>query len=245
MGLKNLNEFVEVVKILRSRCPWDRQQTLFSMRYQTLEEVYEYIEGVERRDKKRIVEEIGDLLTVVIMLLFIAEDEGVARAEEIVETARKKLVYKHPHIFGDKKDWGIRELLKNWETTKKEGILSGIDEKRPALVLAHRLGEKVSRVGFDWESPEDVLKKVKEEFSEFLSSDKDKKFEELGDLLFTLAQFARKSGYYAEDALKRANRKFITRFSTLENLARERGKSLKDMSIEEMDKLWEQAKSIS
>lgn len=243
MGLKNLNDFVEIIKILREKCPWDRQQTLFSMRYQALEEVYEYIESVEREDKGRIVEELGDLLAVVIMLLFIAQDEGVADAERIIENAKNKLIYKHPHIFGDKKDWGINELLKNWEITKKEGILSGIDTRRPSLILAHRLGEKVSRVGFDWKTPSDVLKKVEEEFYEFMNSKEEERFSELGDLLFTLAQFARKSGYYAEDALKSANEKFIKRFSVLERLAKESGKSLKDMSIEEMDELWEKAKA--
>jgi Protein containing tetrapyrrole methyltransferase domain and MazG-like (predicted pyrophosphatase) domain len=119
MGLRNLGEFVEIIKILREKCPWDRQQTLFSLRYQALEEIYEYIEAVEKKDKEKIMEEIGDLLATVVMLLFIAEDEGVAKAEEIVESAKNKLIFKHPHIFGDKESWGIRELLKNWEVTQE------------------------------------------------------------------------------------------------------------------------------
>ncbi|MEO0222838.1 MAG: nucleoside triphosphate pyrophosphohydrolase [candidate division WOR-3 bacterium] len=244
MGLKNLSEFVEIIKILRRECPWDRQQTLFSLRYQALEEVYEYIEAVEDNNKDRIKEEIGDLLATVIMLLFIAEDEGIGKAEEIVENAKNKLVFKHPHIFGDKKGWGIKELLRNWEITKKDGMLSGIDFRRPALILAHRLGEKVARVGFDWKSDDEVLKKVEEEFSEFMSSKGEDRFKELGDLLFTLAQFARKAGYYAEDSLKFTNKKFIERFSLMEKLAKERGKNLSDLTLEEMDKLWEETKSI-
>lgn len=244
MGLKNLNEFVEIIKILRRECPWDNQQTLFSLRYQALEEVYEYIEAVEDNSKDRIKEEIGDLLATVIMLLFIAEDEGIGKVEEIIESAKNKLVFKHPHIFGDKKGWGINELLRNWEATKKDGMLSGIDFRRPALILAHRLGEKVARVGFDWENEEEVLKKVEEEFSEFMNSKGKERFKELGDLLFTLAQFARKSGYYAEDSLKFANKKFINRFSLMEKIAKERGKSLTDLTLEEMDKLWKETKSV-
>jgi MazG family protein len=244
MGLRNLGEFVEIIKILREKCPWDRQQTLFSLRYQALEEIYEYIEAVEKKDREKIMEEIGDLLATVVMLLFIAEDEGVAKAEEIVESAKNKLIFKHPHIFGDKENWGIRELLKNWEVTKKDGMLAGIDHRRPALILAHRLGEKVSRVGFDWKDGKEVLAKVEEEFSEFLKAKGEERFKELGDLLFTLAQYARKEGYYAEDALRFANKKFIERFSLMEKLAKERGLKLGEISLEEMEKLWEEIKTV-
>jgi MazG family protein len=244
MGLKNIGEFVEIIKILREKCPWDKQQTLFSLRYQALEEVYEYIEAVENKDGEKIKEEIGDLLATVIMLIFIAEDEGVARAEDIVESAKNKLIFKHPHIFGDKVNWGVKELLKNWEVTKKDGMLSGIDHRRPALILAHRLGEKVSRIGFDWKDGEEVLEKVREEFEEFLRSKGEERFKELGDLLFTLAQYARKEGYYAEDALRSANKKFIERFSLMEKLAKERGLKLGELSPDEMEKLWKETKTV-
>jgi len=240
---ESLKRLAEVVELLRRECPWDRAQTLFSMRYQALEEVYEYIEAIERGDRERIVEEIGDLLTVALMLLKIAEDEGVASADEILERTVAKLIFKHPHIFSDKKDWGMKEVLENWENTKKDGILSGVDTRRPALVTAHRIGEKVARVGFDWESAEEVLKKVKEECREFLEAqNEEERREELGDLLFALAQYARKVGYYAEDSLRKANDKFKRRFSQLELEAKRRGKSLKDMSLKEMDGIWERIK---
>ncbi len=244
MGLRNIGEFVELIRTLREKCPWDRQQTLFSMRYQALEEIYEYIESVENKDRERIKEEIGDILATAMMLLFIAEDEGIAKAEEIIENAKNKLIFKHPHIFGDKGDWGIKELLRNWEITKKDGMLAGVDHRRPALILAHRLGEKVSRVGFDWKDGEEVLKKVEEEFSEFLRAKGDERFKELGDLLFTLAQYARKEGYYAEDALRFANKKFIERFSLMEDIAKKRGLKLGELTPEEVDRLWEEAKTI-
>jgi len=233
----------DIVEILRRECPWDREQTLFSMRYQALEEVYEFIEALERNDRERLVEEIGDILTVALMLLKIAEDEGVASADEIIERTVSKLIYKHPHIFGDKKGWGMKEVLENWENTKREGILSGVDTRRPALITAHRMGEKVARVGFDWESPDDVLRKVKEECEEFLNApDEERRKEELGDLLFALAQYARKVGYYAEDALRQANSKFKERFRRLEEEAKRLGRSLKDMSLKEMDEIWERIK---
>ncbi len=238
-----MDRLLETVDILRRECPWDREQTLFSMRYQALEEVYEFIEALEKGDRERVLEEIGDLLTVALMLLKIAEDEGVATAGEIVERTVQKLVYKHPHIFGDKRGWGMKEVLENWENTKRDGILSGVDTRRPALITAHRIGEKVARVGFDWERREDVLEKVKEEFREFLEAgDEERRKEEMGDLLFALAQYARKAGYYAEDALREANRKFKERFSKLEGEARRRGKRLKDMSLREMDEIWETVK---
>ncbi|NPA80476.1 MAG: nucleoside triphosphate pyrophosphohydrolase [Thermotogae bacterium] len=243
MGLKAITKLADIVEILRRECPWDREQTLFSMRYQALEEVYEFIEALERNDRERLVEEIGDILTVALMLLKIAEDEGVASADEIIERTVSKLIYKHPHIFGDKKGWGMKEVLENWENTKREGILSGVDTRRPALITAHRMGEKVARVGFDWESPDDVLRKVKEECEEFLNApDEERRKEELGDLLFALAQYARKVGYYAEDALRQANSKFKERFRRLEEEAKRLGRSLKDMSLKEMDEIWERIK---
>ena len=243
MGLNSITKLGRIVEILRRECPWDREQTLFSMRYQALEEVYEFIEALERGDKDRIVEEIGDMLTVALMLLKIAEDEGIASAEEIVDRTVSKLVYKHPHVFGDKEGWGMKEVLENWENTKKDGILSGVDTRRPALITAHRIGEKVARVGFDWERKEDVLEKVKEECEEFLNApNEERRREELGDLLFALAQYARKAGYYAEDALREANAKFKDRFRKLEEEAKRSGRRLKDMTLEEMDEIWERVK---
>ena len=243
MGLNSITRLGRIVEILRRECPWDREQTLFSMRYQALEEVYEFIEALERGDKDRIVEEIGDMLTVALMLLKIAEDEGIASAEEIVDRTVSKLVYKHPHVFGDKEGWGMKEVLENWENTKKDGILSGVDTRRPALITAHRIGEKVARVGFDWERKEDVLEKVKEECEEFLNApNEERRREELGDLLFALAQYARKAGYYAEDALREANAKFKDRFRKLEEEAKRSGRRLKDMTLEEMDEIWERVK---
>ncbi len=243
MSLRSITRLADIVEVLRKECPWDREQTLFSMRYQALEEVYEFIEALERGDREKMVEEIGDILTVALMLLKIAEDEGVGSAKEIVERTVSKLVYKHPHIFGDRKGWGMKEVLENWENTKKDGILSGVDTRRPALVTAHRIGEKVARVGFDWDRKEDVLEKVKEECREFLEApDEERRREELGDLLFALAQYARKAGYYAEDALREANTKFKERFRRLEEEAKREGRRLKDMSLEEMDEIWERIK---
>ncbi len=243
MPLRSVTKLADIVEILRRECPWDREQTLFSMRYQALEEVYEFIEALERGDRDKIVEEIGDILTVALMLLKIAEDEGIASANEIVERTVAKLVYKHPHIFGDKKGWGMKEVLENWENTKKDGILSGVDTRRPALITAHRIGEKVARVGFDWESKEDVLEKVKEECEEFLNApDEERRREELGDLLFVLAQYARKAGYYAEDALRKANTKFKERFRKLEEEVRKSGKKFKELTLKELDEIWEKVK---
>lgn len=251
---KNLNELISIMERLRSPqgCPWDREQTMESLRTYLIEEVYEIIEAIEEDNPEALKEELGDLLFHILFLSRIAEEQGEFDIWEVIDRISKKMVSRHPHVFGEKKVSSSREVEKTWsdlkekEKSHRRSILDGIPQHLPALLRAYRITERASRVGFDWQKTDDIFQKLDEEIEELeqaLSQDHRGKIEdEVGDVLFVLVNMARLTGINPEEALRRTTHKFITRFHHIEKALERSHKSLKEVSLEEMDRLWEQAK---
>ena len=256
----DFQEFVEIVKRLRKECPWDREQTNDSIKAATIEEAYEVVEAIDNRDYNELRKELGDLLLHVVFHSTIAEESNHFKLEEVITSIQEKLIRRHPHVFGKTEVEDADHVKRNWETIKiKEGrksVTDGVPVNLPALQRAHRLQEKVSKVGFDWENKEDVWKKVIEEIEEMheienLKSQilnlKDKvineKLEnEIGDVLFALVNYSRFLGINPENALRRTNEKFIKRFKYVEEKISESGIQLNDATLKEMDEFWEESK---
>lgn len=246
--------FERILKImdeLREQCPWDRKQTMESLRYLTIEELYELSDAILEQNTDDIKKELGDILLHIVFYAKIAEEKQWFDIADVIHTECDKLVSRHPHIYGDVKVQDEEEVKRNWEQLKlKEGntsVLGGVPGSLPAIVKAHRIQEKAKGVGFEWEHRDDVWKKVQEEMTEFRQEvDNNAPMEqienEFGDLLFSLVNYARFIGVNPEDALERTNKKFIRRFQYMEDKAREAGKNLSDMTLEEMDVYWEEAK---
>lgn len=231
-------------------CPWDREQTYKTIAAHTLEETHEVLEAIDRADYDGLCEELGDLLLQVLFYSQIASEEGRFTIDDVVDAISKKLVHRHPHVFGERKVVDSGEVLKQWEHLKKaEGkktVLGGVPRELPSLLKAFRLGEKSSRVGFDWPNAEGILSKVEEEAKELhearksgTEADVD---HEYGDLLFTLANLGRFLGTDPEGSLRRANERFIGRFCSAEKKAQEMGRPLQTLTAEEWDDLWEKSK---
>lgn len=241
-----------IMNELREKCPWDRKQTMESLRHLTLEEVYELSDSILEGDMNEIKKELGDILLHIVFYAKIASEKNTFDITEVLNSLCEKLISRHPHIYGDVKVSGEEEVKANWEQLKlKEGnksTLGGVPVSLPALVKSMRIQEKARGVGFDWENKNQVWEKVKEEMEEFehevSSGNIEKARAEFGDLLFSLVNFARFNDIDPEEALERTNKKFIKRFQYLENAAREKGRSLKDMSLEEMDVYWNEAKKL-
>jgi MazG family protein len=251
MIMANLRDLYELVTFLRSPegCPWDREQTNESMKGYLLEEVYEVLDAIDGNDPERIKEELGDLLFLTLMHVRIAEEEGKFTLSDLLDFTKKKMIARHPHVFGDKVFRNREELLKHWETSKGKGIFKGLTLSLPSLKLAQEVGERARSVGFDWEKREDVWQKVEEEMKELKESalkreNKKGVKEELGDLLFALSNLARHLDIDAEDSLRQTVKKFLKRFEKMEELARERGINMENLSLEEMDRLWEETKHL-
>lgn len=237
-------------------CPWDREQTHLSLRRYLIEETYEVLEAIDRADDRKLAEELGDLLLQIVFHSQIAQEEGRFDVEEVIDGIVEKLKRRHPHVFGDKRVKDAREVLICWEqvkqqeTQKKKGssILDGVPRELPALLKAHRIQEKVSRVGFDWEHIDQVFAKVEEEMAEFRSAyrnhQREQVEEELGDILFALVNLARYLETSPEDALRRTIDKFISRFKYVESTLQQRGLNPLEVGLEAMDKLWDEAKSL-
>ena len=250
-GSKKFQALCEVIERLRGPegCPWDKVQTLESVRTYVLEEAYEVVEAIDEKDMAKVKEELGDLLIQVIFLAQLCMDKGGFGIREVCEAATKKLVSRHPHVFGDRKARDAQEVLKRWEEYKRQegrGLLDGVPKSLPALLMALRVSEKASRVGFDWPDVEGVWAKVMEEIGE-LKEAMDRKDNqlieaELGDVLFAIANIARKVGVDPETALRLMLLRFKKRFKYLEEEARRLGKDLSDMPLETLDSLWEEAK---
>ncbi|MFW5916330.1 MAG: nucleoside triphosphate pyrophosphohydrolase [Bacteroidota bacterium] len=250
---KELEEFDKLLKILRElreKCPWDRKQTMESLRNLTIEETYELADSIIQQDMPEIKKELGDLLLHILFYARIAEENKEFDITEVMESLCDKLVDRHPHVFGETKVKDHREVEENWEEIKmKEGyksILSGVPDSLPALIKSNRIQQKVRGVGFDWDQKEQIWDKVKEELNELQKEvNKQQKEEiesEFGDLLFSIINAARLYDIDPENALEKTNQKFIRRFKYLEENTINKGKSLKDMSLEEMDVIWEKAK---
>ncbi|MCX8050482.1 MAG: nucleoside triphosphate pyrophosphohydrolase [Chlorobi bacterium] len=239
--------FVEIVRLLRRHCPWDREQTHESISHLLIEESYETLDAIERGDDAEFKKELGDLLLHVVMHSVIAEERGAFTLRDVIEYVAEKLVRRHPHVFGDVEADRPDQVMQNWERLKmqegRDSILSGVPKHLPALLRAQRMQEKAAHVGFDWKSPDDVWDKVREELSELQrETDPDAFAAEFGDVLFALVNAARHAGIVAETALQSANDKFQRRFRYIEQQAREQGVSLASVSLEQMDTWWNQAK---
>jgi len=234
---------------LRAKCPWDSQQTFDSLRYLTIEETYELSDAIIDNKYADVGKELGDLLLHIVFYAKIGEEQNLFDIETVIDGICEKLVRRHPHIFGDIQVKSADEVKENWERIKlKEGnksVLGGVPNSLPAMVKAYRIQEKARGVGFDWENAEQVWEKVLEELEEFKheKNNNAKKMEdEFGDILFALINYARFVNINPEDALEKTNRKFIKRFNYIEQKAKEQGKPLSEMTLEEMELLWQQAK---
>lgn len=252
--MEAFGRLLDVLDTLREKCPWDRKQTNESLRPNTIEEVYELCDALMADDEPNIKKELGDVLLHVAFYSKIADEKGSFDIADVCESLTQKLIFRHPHIYGDVKAETPDAVADNWEQIKlkeKDGnktVLSGVPGALPALVKAYRIQEKAAHVGFDWESPEQVWDKVKEETAEveaeIKAGGKKDVEKEFGDLFFSVVNAARLYGVVPENALELTNRKFISRFNYLEAKAKETGRSLKDMTLAEMDSIWEEAKKV-
>jgi XTP/dITP diphosphohydrolase len=238
---------------LRAQCPWDKSQTLESLRYLTIEETYELSDAILDKDLDGISKELGDLMLHIVFYAKIGSEHGAFDMADVLNGINEKLVRRHPHIYGDVEVADAEEVKNNWERIKMEeghaSVLSGVPLSLPAMVKAYRIQEKVRGAGFDWENRDQVWEKVEEEICEFRheavnGGPKEKLEDEFGDVLFSLINYARFIDVNPEDALERTNKKFIRRFKYLEQEALKAGKSLHDMTLAEMDVYWEQAKEM-
>lgn len=250
--LEAFGKLLDILDKLRTSCPWDMKQTNETLRKLTIEETYELADAIIENDSKEICKELGDLMLHIVFYAKIGSEKGIFDISDVLEGINKKLVYRHPHVFGDRVVANATEVENNWEKLKQtedseyKPVLSGVPNSLPALVKANRVQEKVRGVGFDWEVRGQVWDKVEEELGELkdeiAKSDQKKIESEFGDLLFSMINAARLYGIDPETALERTNRKFIRRFNYLEKKTIMEGRSLHDMSLAEMNVIWEEAK---
>lgn len=256
MAKRSFDDLVQLMTRLRGPdgCPWDRKQTLPDLKPYVIEEAYEVVDAIDRGDRASLLEEIGDFLLEAVFIAEVTREEGTFDIYDSITAIHDKLVRRHPHVFGDVEAKDAEQVLVNWEKLKSEerkaenkSVLSGVPRSLPALLKASRLTEKAARVGFDWRRTEDVFDKLDEEMSELreavAAGDANSIHDEIGDLLFTIANIARKVGVNAEEALQSTNRKFMSRFESMESRVHERGQNLDQLELEEMDRLWDEAKA--
>lgn len=252
--LAAFGKLLDVLDTLRVRCPWDAKQTNESLRPNTVEEVFELVDALITDDAENIKKELGDVLLHVAFYSKIASEQGRFDIADVCTALTDKLIFRHPHIYGDVQADSADKVAQNWEQIKlrekggNKTVLAGVPSGLPALIKANRIQEKAANVGFDWEDRSQVWDKVKEEAGEveqeIASGNADALEAEFGDLMFAVVNAARLYGVNPENALERTNRKFISRFNHLERRAKELGRSLKDMTLEEMDELWNEAKKL-
>ncbi len=240
---------LNIMDDLREKCPWDQKQTLESLRHLTIEETYELADAITKNDLVALKGEIGDLFLHMVFYCKIGQEQNAFDVESVLNAICDKLVYRHPHIYGDTVAETEEEVKANWERLKlKEGrksVLEGVPNSLPAMVKAARIQEKVKGIGFDWDNPDDVWNKVQEELDEFRQEQlkgSENRVEEFGDLLFSMINYARFVDINPENALALTNQKFINRFQLMEQMTASEGKSLSDMTLSEMDVYWEKAK---
>lgn len=249
--IEAFDRLLTIMDELREQCPWDKKQTLQTLRHLTIEETYELGDAILDNDLEEIKKELGDLLLHIVFYAKIGSETNDFDIADVANGICEKLINRHPHIYGDVKVKDEEDVKRNWETIKlkegKKSVLEGVPSSLPALVKANRIQEKVAGVGFDWEKPEQVFEKLEEELAEFqdeVKAENRAKMEaEFGDVLFSMVNYARFLDINPENALERTNKKFIGRFQFLEKKAKEAGKSLKELSLAEMDVFWEEAKS--
>lgn len=248
--LKAFDRLLTIMDELRAQCPWDKKQTMQTLRHLTIEETYELGDAILDNDLKEVKNELGDLLLHIVFYAKIGSETNDFDMADVCNDICEKLINRHPHIYSDVQVENEEEVKQNWENIKlkegKKSVLEGVPASLPALVKANRIQDKVAGVGFDWEKPEQVFEKVKEELSELQEEIKhgnaEKMESEFGDVLFSMINYARFLKIDPENALERTNKKFIKRFQYLEVKAKENGKSLKEMTLPEMDIYWEEAK---
>ncbi|WP_420400344.1 nucleoside triphosphate pyrophosphohydrolase [Flagellimonas sp.] len=250
--LKAIDRLLTIMDELRAGCPWDKKQTMQTLRHLTIEETYELGDAILDNDLEEVKKELGDLLLHIIFYAKIGSETQDFDIGDVANGIAEKLINRHPHIYGDVKVQDEEEVKQNWESIKlkegKKSVLQGVPNSLPALVKANRIQEKVAGVGFDWEQPEQVFEKVQEELSELQEELKqgnaDRLEMEFGDVLFSMVNYARFLDINPENALERTNKKFIKRFQYLEQKAKESGKTLKEMTLDEMNVFWEEAKKV-
>lgn len=248
--LKAFDRLLTIMDELRAQCPWDKKQTMQSLRHLTIEETYELGDAILDNDLEEVKKELGDVLLHIVFYSKIGSETNDFDIADVCNSICDKLIDRHPHIYGDIDVEDEDEVKRNWENLKlkegKKSVLEGVPKSLPALVKANRIQDKVAGVGFDWELPEQVFEKVKEELNELQlevnDNNADKIESEFGDVLFSMINYARFLKVNPENALERTNKKFIQRFQYLEGKARENNKQLKDMTLAEMDVFWEEAK---
>lgn len=250
--LKATARVLEVMDTLREQCPWDREQTFASLRNNTIEEAFELTDAITDGDMEGIKEELGDVLLHIVFYSKMADEQGEFDFADVCNALCDKLIYRHPHVYGDVLADSPEEVKQNWEALKlrkkarKSGILGGVPRSLPAMVKAFRIGEKAASAGFDWEQKEDVWDKVREEIAEIdveiAANDKDKMEGEIGDLFFALINACRLYGIDPENALERTNKKFIKRFGHVEARAAEKGKMVSELPLDELESYWQEAK---
>ncbi len=252
--LQAFGRLIDVLDELRQKCPWDRKQTFDSMRHNTIEEVYELCDAIMRQDWPNVCKELGDVMEHVAFYSLMGGEKGLFDIADVCNKEADKLIFRHPHIYGTQKADTEDDVLQTWEQIKqkeKDGnksVLSGVPTSLPSLIKAFRITEKASSVGFDWQDKADVWDKVREELSELEAElrreDRERSSEEFGDFLFALVNAARLYKLNADNSLERTNQKFIRRFNYIEAKAKLQGKDIKDLSLSEMDALWDEAKSF-
>lgn len=250
---ESFSRLLTIMDELRSKCPWDKKQTNLSLKSNTIEEVYELAQAIEDDDKQEIKKELGDLLLHVVFYSKIGSEQGEFDIRSVIDSLCEKLIRRHPHIYGEVKVENAEDVKKTWEQIKmtegRSSVFSGVPRALDSLIKAYRLQEKAVGVGFDWENPQQVWDKVKEELQELeheveTQDSQEKIEEEFGDVLFALINYARFLKIKPEHALERTNRKFIKRFQYIEKVAKEQNKKLQEMTLEEMDKIWNNAKTM-
>lgn len=250
--LDAFNRLLDIMDELREKCPWDKKQTLESLRHLTIEETYELADAILDDDLEEIKKELGDVLLHIVFYAKIGSEKKAFDIADVANSICDKLINRHPHIYGNIDVKNEEEVKQNWEKIKlkegKESVLEGVPKSLPALIKANRIQDKVAGVGFDWEEPHQVWEKVQEELSELneeiKNKNKEKTEKEFGDVLFSMINYARFIGVNPENALEKTNKKFINRFQFLEESAKKDGKKLSDMSLTEMDVYWEKSKKF-
>ncbi|MGZ3883570.1 MAG: nucleoside triphosphate pyrophosphohydrolase [Bacteroidia bacterium] len=253
--LKAFERLLNIMDDLREKCPWDKKQTIDSLRHLTIEETFELSDSILKNDMNELKKELGDILLHIVFYARIASETNQFNIADVMNSLCEKLIFRHPHIYGDVKVNDEEDVKQNWEKLKqkeKDGnktVLSGVPNSMPALLKAYRIQEKARAVGFDWEQPEQVYEKVKEELNELdhevaAKEDHSKIENEFGDVLFSLINYARFLNVNPEDALERTNKKFIKRFNYMEQKIKEQGKQIGDCTLSEMDVFWNEAKTL-
>lgn len=252
--LEALGRVLDTLEILRVKCPWDAKQTNESLRPNTIEEVYELCDALIKDDNANIRKELGDVLLHVLFYALIGEEKEAFDIADVCDALNTKLIYRHPHVFGETSVSSTDDVLRNWEELKlkekggNKTVLSGVPTALPAMIKAERITEKAANVGFDWQKRDDVWDKVREEIDEFAREaegmDPRRREEEMGDALFAMINAARLYDINSENALEKTNAKFIRRFNHIESRAKESGRQVRDLTLEEMDQLWDEAKQL-